>query len=79
MEMCSVCELSCSYTMYGKIPALVAKYGGSIDESDFTDDVSLRFQLPEDHFAAFNKSLSEESSGKYAAREISKDFFEKNP
>ncbi|MBQ9679411.1 MAG: YigZ family protein [Ruminococcus sp.] len=77
MEMCSVCTLRCSYTMYGKIPALVARFGGSIDDSDFTDDVSLTFHLPEDHFDAFNKALSEESSGKYAAEEINKKFFDK--
>lgn len=79
MELCSVCTLRCSYTMYGRIPSLVARYDGSIDDADFADDVSLTFHLPEDHLVAFNKALSEESSGKYAAEEISKEFFEKNP
>ena len=78
MEMCSVCTLTCSYTMYGKIPALVAKFHGSIDDSDFADEVSIRFHLPEDELSAFNKALSEESSGKYAAVEINKEFFEKS-
>lgn len=78
MELCSVCTMRCSYTMYGKIPALVAKFGGSIDDSDFADDVSICFHLPEDDLPAFNKALSEESSGKYEAEEVSKDFFEKN-
>lgn len=77
MTMCSVCELHCSYTLYGKLPALIAKYDGSIDDSAFTDDVSLRFHLPEDNLDAFNKALSEESSGKCAACELSKEFFEK--
>ena len=78
MEMCSVCTLTCSYTMYGKIPALVARFRGSIDDSDFADEVSIRFHLPEDELSAFNKALSEESSGKYAAVEINKEFFEKS-
>ena len=78
MEMCSVCTLTCSYTMYGKIPALVARSRGSIDDSDFADEVSIRFHLPEDELSAFNKALSEESSGKYAAVEINKEFFEKS-
>ena len=77
MTMCSVCELSCSYTLYGKLPALIAKFDGSIDDSAFTDDVALRFHLPEDNLVAFNKALSEESSGKCAASELSKEFFEK--
>ena len=77
MTMCSVCSLSCSYTMYGKIPSLVARYGGSIDESNFADDVSLVFHLPEDELVALNKALSEESSGKYAASELEKKYFDK--
>ena len=77
MEMCSVCTLRCSYTMYGKIPSLVAKFCGYVDDSSFTDDVYITFHLPEDNLDAFNKSLSEESSGKYAAEEQRKEFFEK--
>ena len=77
MEMCSVCTLRCSYTMYGKLPSLVAKFSGSIDSSSFTDDVEISFHLPEDKLSAFNKSLSEESSGKYAAEEQRKEYFEK--
>ena len=77
MQMCSVCTLRCSYTMYGKIPSLIARFNGHIDDSDFADDVSVTFHLPEENLAGFNKALSEESSGKYAAEELSKDFFEK--
>lgn len=77
MQMCSECMLCCSYTMYGKIPALIARFDGSIDDSSFTDDVTVRFHLPEENLVAFNKALSEESSGKYAAEEISKAFFDK--
>ena len=78
MVMCSVCTLRCSYTMYGKIPSLVAGFGGSIDDSEFADDVSITFHLPEDNLDAFNKALSEESSGKYAASQTDKKFFDKN-
>lgn len=77
MMMCSVCILRCSYTLYGKIPALIARFDGAVDDSDFADEVSVIFHLPEDHLVAFNKALSEESSGKYAAVEKSKEFFDK--
>ena len=76
MIMCSVCELSCSYTMYGKMPSLISKFGGCIDDSSFTDDVYLVFHLPEDNLPAFNKALSEESSGNYQAAETDKKFFD---
>lgn len=77
MTVCSVCSLSCSYTMYGKLPSMIASFGGSIDDSSFTDDVRLVFHLPEENLAAFNKALSEESSGKLQATEEKKHFFDK--
>lgn len=77
MELCAVCRLQCSYTLYGKIPALIAGSGGSIDDSDFADDVTVVFHLPEEAFSAFNKALCEESSGKYAAQVLRNEFFEK--
>lgn len=75
MVMCSVCTLSCSYTMYGRIPALIASFDGMVDDSSFTDEVSLVFHLPEDKLSALNKALSEESSGKLQATETDKKYF----
>ncbi|MBQ6336520.1 MAG: YigZ family protein [Ruminococcus sp.] len=75
MVMCSVCTLSCSYTMYGRIPALIASFDGVVDDSSFTDEVSLVFHLPEDKLPALNKALSEESSGKLQAAETDKKYF----
>ncbi len=77
MQMCSVCSLTCSYPLYGKLPSLAARFGGGIDDADFADDVRLVLHLPEDEFAAFNKALSEESSGKVQAQETEKRFFDK--
>lgn len=77
MTLCSVCALTCAYTLYGKLPALIAQYGGAVDSSDFTDEVHLGFHLPEDSLAPFNKALSEESAGKLQAREKEKQFFDK--
>lgn len=77
MIMCSVCTLSCSYTLYGKVSALIARFEGGVDDADFADEVRLRFHLPEDNLNAFNKALSEESAGKYQANEACKNFFDK--
>jgi uncharacterized YigZ family protein len=76
MTLCSVCTLRCGYTLYGKLPALIARHGGSVDDSDFADDVGLCFHLPCENLAAFNKALSEESSGKIQAQESEKRYFD---
>lgn len=75
MTLCSVCEVRCSYTLYGKLPALIARSGGSVDDTQFADDVTVCFHLPIDRLGAFNKALSEESAGRVEAREIDQRFF----
>lgn len=75
MQLCSVCSLSCSYTMYGKIPSLIARFSGAVDDSSFADEVTVIFHLPEDQLDPFNKALCEESSGKLKADETEKKFF----
>ncbi len=77
MTLCSVCTLKCSYTLYGKIPALIARFEGTADDSEFADDVTVRFHLPCDMLPAFNKALSEESSGRAQAQENGTQFFAK--
>lgn len=75
MTLCSVCELRCSYTLYGKIPSLIARFDGVSDDSQFADDVMVTFHLPADNLTAFNKALSEESSGKVQVQEKDTRFF----
>lgn len=75
MTLCSVCELRCSYTLYGKIPSLIARFDGVSDDAVFADDVTVRFHLPCDNLSGFNKALSEESSGKVQAEELNTQFF----
>ena len=77
MTLCSVCRLRCSYTVYGKLPALIARFGGDVDDAAFADDVLLCFHLPTDHVSAFNKALSEESAGQYQAEVSDQKFFDK--
>ena len=77
MTLCSVCKLSCSYTLYGKLPSLIASCGGAVDRQDFADEVSLLFHLPVENLGRFNENLRELSLGKLQAEEKNQSFFEK--
>ena len=65
MVKCAECELTCDYTLYGRIPALIAEHGGKETGTDFTDSVTVRFRLPEDEVDGFQAQLTEYSSGRY--------------
>lgn len=76
MQMCSLCALSCTYTQYGKIPAAIASFDGVIDDSDFAENVTVKFHIPCDNLPKLNVLLSELTCGDCCAQELSKDFFE---
>lgn len=77
MQMCSLCELTCTYTQYGKIPASIASFDGVVDDSEFTDFVTVRFHLPCGELDKLNVVLSELTCGAVCATEKSKAYFEK--
>lgn len=76
MQMCSLCELTCTYTQYGKIPATIASFEGVVDDSVFTDNVTVKFHLPCDNLTKLNEVLSELTCGVVEARKLSESFFE---
>lgn len=76
MQMCSQCKLTCTYTQYGKIPATIATFDGVVDDSEFTDFVSVNFHIPCEKLAKLNEVLCELTCGDCQAQELSKAYFE---
>lgn len=76
MQMSSVCSLTCTYTQYGRIPATIAQFDGVVDDSEFTDNVTVKFHIPCDNLNKLNEVLSELTCGECSAKEHSKTFFE---
>ena len=76
MVKCAECELTCDYTLYGRIPALIAEHAGKETGTDFTDSVTVRFRLPEDEVDAFQAQLIEYSSGRYSVDLLGSGFYE---
>ena len=69
-----VCELDCDYTLYGRIPALIAEQRGNLTGTDFTDHVTVRFRLPEEGLEPFRAKLTELSSGQCDVSIIEKTY-----
>ena len=78
MTPCVEAVLSCDYTLYGRIPALLAEHGGKETETEFTDSVTVRFLLPEDQQEAFQSQLTEYSSGACSAEVTAHTFVDLN-
>ncbi|MEE0060952.1 MAG: YigZ family protein, partial [Acutalibacteraceae bacterium] len=75
MEQCLMCTLECNYNQYGKVSALVAQCGGTIDDSVFSTDVELSFHITQDGFNKLTKELADATCGEVEPVEEFKEYF----
>ena len=64
MARCSVRNVSCDYTFYGRLASLIPEMGGVVLDTQFTDCVQIRFKLPVSLVDAFEAKLFDQSFGK---------------
>ncbi len=67
-------ECCCDYSLYGRIPALLADFDGEIEQTDYSDMVALSFHIPSENVPRFQKALSELSLGKVEAKLVEKVY-----
>lgn len=77
MELCSKCQIICSYNQYGKINTLIMQNGGYVDNCDFADNVIIDFHMPVDLVHSLNKALADATAGEISTEVISQDYYEK--
>ncbi len=67
MVPCTDCSVSCSYSRYGKISALVPACGGVIDDTVFDDNAHISFHIETQKLTDFNKQLADATCGEVSA------------
>lgn len=63
MRPCLRGTVACDYAQYGWVPALIASCGGSVEDSTFTDAVTVAFSLPVERQGELQAALTERSAG----------------
>ncbi|MCH5298690.1 MAG: YigZ family protein [Ruminococcus sp.] len=76
MQLCSDCSVTCSYTQYGKLNTLIIAGGGYVDDTDFADDVTLRFHIPTELIPALNKEFADATAGKISVEIIEEKYYQ---
>ena len=74
MSLLKRCSISCDYTLYGRIPALIAEHSGKVVDTRFEDIVYVEFLLPVDNLGAFEERLTNLSLGKVSIDIIGEEF-----
>lgn len=63
MEKSLKLSLNCDYNQYGKLSGLIPEFGGSIESSQFTENVEMSFYLPKGKYESFIKELADLTCG----------------
>lgn len=75
MRECLLLSLSCDYSSYGKVAAVVPESGGVVDDTEFLERVGMRFHLDPDLLPALEKRLADATSGRCTVVEEGKRYF----
>lgn len=75
MGACFQASLKCDYSRYGKLLPLISEYGGTVDDSAFTDQVTLAFHIPCETLRKFQAALADCTCGDCAAEIGMKQFY----
>ena len=75
MRPCTVGELRCDYTQYGKLAALLPAMEGVVEDTIFEADVCLKFHIPTELCARLDKQLADATCGQVVAEYGEEKFF----
>ena len=64
MGRCTILEIVCDYTFYGKLTALIPETGGTIEDTVFADTVTVTCKLPSSMVEQFDARLTDASFGR---------------
>lgn len=75
MRSCAICSLECTYNQYGKLSSLVPENGGTIDNADFSDKVTLSFHIPAGELQRLQKLVTETTCGTVTIESDSQEYY----
>ena len=74
MIPCTVYSTICDYTDHQRLVALVEASGGKIENTEFTDKVTLYYSFRDEDFGAFEPKLCEQFSARLGFLEVEKSL-----
>ena len=74
MALCSILEVRSDYAFYGRLSSLIPEMGGVIPDTQYAQDVCVRFKLPSSVVDAFDAKLFDQSLGRYRSARVEEIF-----
>lgn len=74
MAPCKILSVSVDYSFYDRLTILLSAFNANIEDSVFSDSVTVKFSLKAELVEALSDKLTEQSNGKYAVKELGEKF-----
>lgn len=74
MAPCKVLSVSVDYSFYDRLNILLCEFNANIENSEFTDNVTVTFSVRENTVPLLHDKLTQLSNGKYILKEIGEKF-----
>ena len=74
MAPCSILSVSVNYSFYDSLNILLNEFGANIENTDFTEKITVTFSLKQEKVSALNDKLIDQSNGIYSLKAIGEKF-----
>lgn len=74
MSLCTIATVSCDYTFYGRLVPLICENTGTVIDTDFAENVTIRFSIPSENFETINAKIFDASSGRYKSEKVAEEY-----
>lgn len=74
MAPCKVLSVSVDYSFYDRLNILLDEFNANIENSEFTDNVTVTFSIRANTVELLQEKLTQQSNGKYLLKEIGEKF-----
>lgn len=74
MAPCKVLSVSVDYSFYDRLNILLDEFNANIENSEFTDNVTVTFSIKANTVKLLQEKLTQQSNGKYLLKEIGEKF-----
>lgn len=74
MAPCKIMSVSVDYSFYDRLCVLLNNVGTNIENSEFTDKVTVHFTLKTELVNSLSEKLTEQSNGKFILKELGEKF-----
>ncbi len=75
MKECLLAQVSCGYENFGRVQTLVPEYGGVVEDTEFLEQVSLRFHLEPERLEELSRRLADATAGRAALEQRGTGYF----